>query len=127
MNKSEESLARSLRRAHTALLDEFHKLEGIVRSAAGTATADLSSELQRVRARLAEHFQFEEVGGYMDTIRVKAPHREREIQLLQDDHQQLDHSLGQLIADCRASTKLDETLREKVRAWIRQVHQHESH
>ena len=62
----------------------------------------------------------------MDVVRKREPRLERNIQQLADEHCQLAGTLDSLVRKSGASTKLGDTLRQEVRAWIERVRQHEA-
>lgn len=91
----------------------------------GEGLTEVTARLGAARTHITEHFRFEEQNGYMDRVRKHEPRLERAIQQLGDEHRQLAQSLDALIEQARVATSLDEAFREKVRAWVEGVRQHE--
>jgi hypothetical protein len=83
--------------------------------------------LDGLQVHLREHFRFEEKDGYMEAVRQRQPHRDREIAQLLEEHRQLAQSLDALRLDMRVADGLSDSLRESVRAWVERVRHHEAH
>ena len=87
---------------------------------------EIHERLVKARVHILDHFRFEELGGYLDAIRLRHPRLDRAIQHLLEEHGQLMQTLESLIAQAAGSTCQDPTLTDKVRMWIRRLHEHES-
>ncbi len=120
-------LVASLKQAHAALLKDFQKLEGWIGSPKNVDVAHLALHLENLRTHLLDHFRFEEKGGYMDAVRGRAPHLEREIARLEEEHVEMAGALGHLVDACRSCTRLADEQRQRIRDWIKQVYHHEAH
>ncbi|HEY8505793.1 MAG TPA: hemerythrin domain-containing protein [Gemmataceae bacterium] len=123
---TDTSVAEALRRAHLALLEDLRRLEQAARPAPGEGAAALRARLEEVRPHVAEHFRFEEQNGYMDVVRSRAPHLDRAIGQLAEEHRLLAQSLDALIAEAGAVGEPGEALRAEVRAWVGRVRRHEA-
>jgi hypothetical protein len=86
----------------------------------------LRTRLGATRAHIAVHFRFEEVDGYMATVRKREPRLERAIDELANEHGQLLSSLDALLEETATAPSLDEAVRAKVSKWINHVRQHEA-
>ncbi len=127
MTKSLPSFAKALHAAHEALAAGLRKLEEFSHGdSTESGLAALRARLGAQRIHLAEHFRFEEQGGYMETVRAREPRLERTIQQLGGEHALLMASLERLIEHARAASTLDDELREQVRTWIDSVRAHEA-
>jgi hypothetical protein len=124
--RKEIAVAESLSKAHAALLADLRELEQAVHPSSGESLAELRARLGEVRADITKHFRFEEQNGYMDVVRKREPRLERNIQQLADEHRLLAGTLDGLVRKSGAVSKLGETLRQEVRAWIERVRQHEA-
>jgi hypothetical protein len=126
MNKSRTSPVEGLTRAHDALLKDLLQLEKEAQSPSGTKAVKMRTRLDQVRTHITQHFRFEEQYGYMDVVLQRAPHQERIIELLRQEHCQLANSLEALREEVRAAPSLDDAFRDKVRAWVALVRDHEA-
>jgi hemerythrin-like domain-containing protein len=127
MTKSPTTLAEALSHAHTKLLDDLSKLEEAARAPAEEGAVELHAELGRIHQHVTAHFRFEEQDGYMEPMRKREPRLERKIQHLGAEHRRLTQSLEALLGEARTATNLtDPSFREKVRAWVEQVRDHET-
>jgi hemerythrin len=116
--------AKSLAVAHAALLKNIRKLEDAISAPQEKAPAAIHTLLEEVKKHIAEHFQFEEQGGYMDQVRERFPNKDGIILKLYKEHQHLQHSLDGLLQEARKP--LDNDFREIVRVWIERIRHHES-
>jgi hypothetical protein len=125
VDKTLASIAEALEHAHIRLQADLRKLED---EAARTSTAmlpQLRSHLQATRVHIANHFQFEEQGGYMDSLRKREPRLERTIAGLAEEHEEMMQSLDTLIDSSRRPNSQLNVIRGRVREWIEQVRNHE--
>jgi hypothetical protein len=125
MEKTANSNAEALSRAHARLLDDLKKLSDAVAPAAKTSPDGLRARLAAAKADIAEQFRFEEENGYLEIVNKREPRLERAIQHLIDDHRELAGALEGVIADAAAATQVNDTLRRQVRKWLAQVRRHE--
>jgi len=121
------SLPEALSREHQALLKHLHGLEQAVATPSREEPARMIPRLETLREHLTQHFRFEEENGYMDVVRRREPHREREINQLQEEHRELAQTLAALLAEAGKARHLHDTFAEKVRAWVKRIRHHESH
>jgi hemerythrin-like domain-containing protein len=124
MRKPRKSPVETLTRAHDALLKDLQQLEKETGAPSGPNAAKMSTRLDQVRTHITQHFRFEEQDGYMDAVVQRAPHQERTIEQLREEHRQLANSLEALREEALATQSLDDPFREKVRAWVAQVRDH---
>jgi hypothetical protein len=126
METSEKEFAEALHQAHTGLLRDLQQLEEAVRPGSGEGPTELSTRLGKVRMHLTEHFRFEEQDGYMAPVLKEEPRFGPAVQELLDEHRKLEQTLDAILQELRAAPSLQDVWREKVRAWLKQVRQHES-
>jgi hemerythrin len=119
-------ITEALTQAHEALGEDLEKLEAAVRPDSRENLAELCARLGATLAHITEHFQFEEQNGYMDVVRKREPHLQREIGHLAEEHRQLTQSLNAVIRQAATTTTISEALREQVRAWVQHLRQHET-
>jgi hypothetical protein len=122
MSTKENIIAKSLSRAHAALTRDLQKLQ---EAADADQIADVLARLRDTKKHIAEHFRLEEQGGYMDALGKREPRLDNVIAHLRDEHGRLAQSLHALVGEARTSASVSAEFREKVRAWIGQVHSHE--
>jgi hypothetical protein len=119
-------LAEALGRAHAVLEADLGKLDEAAGADSGESLVDVRVWLAATHARLIEHFRFEEAGGYMREVRKREPRLEKVIHELGGQHRELKASLEALIEEAAAATRVHDTFREKIRAWIAKVKHHEA-
>ncbi len=122
--RTEIAVAESLSQAHATLLADLLELEQAAHPSSGESLAELRARLGEARADIIKHFRFEEQNGYMDVVRKREPRLERNIQQLADEHRQLVGALDILVRKSGTATRLDDTLRQGVRAWVERVRRH---
>jgi hemerythrin len=115
----------ALLQAHRYLLKDLQALRSATETTAAERPADLATHLERARADIREHFQFEERNGYMASVLQAQPQLERTVQHLQEEHGQLLRSVNEIITEVGRAPTVTEELRQKVRDWLRSVQQHE--
>lgn len=125
MTRIESSVAEALGRAHEALLKDLQQLEEAVRPSAGANLPAVRARLEATQTHITAHFRFEEQNGYMNAVQDRAPHLERVIQQLAEEHHQLAQGLNALIDQARTAGGLTEMLRQGVRQWLERVRHHE--
>jgi iron-sulfur cluster repair protein YtfE (RIC family) len=126
MSKPDKSFAEALHEAHTDLLRDLQDVERVVSAGSQEAPQKLSVRLGQLRTHLADHFRFEEEGGYMAPVLKQEPRLAPAIQELLAEHGQMAQTLSALIQEVDTTPSLPETLREKVRAWVGRVRHHET-
>jgi hypothetical protein len=124
MAKTRNSEAENLKKAHANLLDDLGQLEQAVGPTSREKLPELRKRLAATQADVTEHFRYEEQNGYMVTVRKKEPRLERQVQLLVEEHRRLAETLNGLVKDAGTD---EEAFRQKVRAWIESIRQHEAH
>ena len=88
-----QSLAETLEQAHSALREDLECLLEPV-----DTPTEIHERLVKARVHILDHFRFEELGGYLDAIRLRHPRLDRAIQHLLEEHGQLMQTLESLIA-----------------------------
>jgi hypothetical protein len=126
MKTSEQQFAESLRQEHLELLGDLQRLEEAVRPGTGETPSGLGARLEKLQAHLIEHFRFEEQDGYMAPVLKQEPRFEPVIQELLGQHRQIAETIDALLQELRSLQCLPDGFGEKVRAWVKQVRQHES-
>jgi hypothetical protein len=120
------SVLEALDRAHVTLLEDLRRLEEAARPQAPGGLAPLRARLGATRNHIAQHFRFEEQGGYLDVVRQREPRLERAVAQLAEEHRKLLAGLDGLIREVAAGPP-DVALSDQVRAWVEQVRHHEAH
>jgi hypothetical protein len=120
------TLAEALEEAHRALRMALRELDEALHAPQGTDPGEVGRQLGMLREQLTEHFRLEEEDGYMAPVLEREPHLERTVAHLHGEHRTLADTLDGLIAEARTRDKLEDRLREHVRAWVDQVRQHEA-
>jgi hypothetical protein len=126
MEPEHHSFAEALHEAHVSLLGDLQELDEAVRPGSGQGPAELGTRLGKVRAHLLDHFRFEEEGGYMAPVLKEEPRLAPEAQELLNEHGQLAQALNGLIQEVSGAGSLEEAVRDRVRAWVKQVRHHEA-
>ncbi len=126
MKKTAPPLAEALGRAHAALLADLSRLEEAARPSRAEGPPDLRQHLQATRAHILEHFRFEERNGYMDGVVERAPHLERVVCELAQEHRHLKESLDALLAEAGPGKGRDEAYCAKILHWLERVRRHET-
>ncbi len=126
MKKLRTSLAEALSRTHAVLRDDLRKLKDAARLPGKQRPADMKALLVETRARVAEHFRFEEQNGYMDAVRKREPRLERTVLHLAEEHRQLAQALDALVQEAETAVGPDSGFDERIRAWVDRLRQHEA-
>jgi hypothetical protein len=126
MKTPEKSFADTLLEVHTDLLRELQNLEKAIDSGSRVSAAELGARLAHIQTDLAEHFQFEEEGGYMASVLREEPHFGPVAEKLLAEHTQLAQALDALIREVGAAPTVQDTTREKIRSWVGRVRHHEA-
>ncbi len=111
---------------HRLILEDVQDLEEKVAPAPQATPVQVGDRLTALRTHLTEQFRHEEQGGYAQEVLTQAPQQERVVRKLLDEHVGLNKALDELLEQARAAESLDEAFCEKVRAWIRDLREHES-
>jgi hemerythrin-like domain-containing protein len=126
MSTPERLFADALRDAHTALLRDLQELEKAVSSTASEGPAELGTRLGKVRTHLADHFRFEEEGGYMAPVLKEEPRLSAQIQELLAEHSQMAQALETIIEEVGRGPTVQDVSRQKIHAWVGKVRHHET-
>jgi hemerythrin-like domain-containing protein len=126
METPEQTFVEALHQEHSDLFRELQKLEEAVGSGSAESLVGLGTGLGNVRTHLTNHFRFEEQGGYMAPLLKEEPRFGAVVRELLDEHRQLAQTLDALIQELRAAPGSRDVFRERVRAWVSHVRQHES-
>jgi|SRR5215831_18167200 len=126
MSTPERSFADTLHEAHTALLRALQELEKAVGPTPREGPAELGTRLNTVRTHLADHFRFEEEGGYMAPVLKEEPRLTTQIQELLAEHSQMAQVLDAIIEEVGKGPTVQDVSRQKIRAWIGKVRHHET-
>jgi type VI protein secretion system component VasF len=126
MNTPERSFADALLDAHTALLRDLQELEKYVAPTSSESLRELGSRLEQVRTHLAEHFRFEEDGGYMAAVLKEEPRLSREVQELLTEHSQIALTLDAIIEEVARVLTVQNSSRQRIHAWLQKIRHHES-
>ena len=119
------AVGAALLKAHRELLARLRELEAAPAAPAEAATP-WCVRLDGARAVLADHFRFEEEGGYMDAVLQREPELGHKVEELRQQHVQLLAALDELRTVARTPDPLPAEFGERVRAWVRQLRHHES-
>jgi hypothetical protein len=111
----------ALLQAHRDLLRDLQALQAAARGMAPSG-ADLAACLDQARADLAEHFRFEEENGYLAAVLKRAPHLERAVRHLGEEHGELLRALDELRAAARSGAA---GVAARVEEWLQKVRKHE--
>lgn len=112
--------------AHAALRADLHDLEMIANPATPQGIDKLRVRLGEVRAHVLQHFSSEEDGGWFDHIKRDQPRLAKAVQALVDEHIRLREALETIDLACRTASSIDESIRERVKAFVATMRQHES-
>jgi hypothetical protein len=126
MGTPEKSFAEALYEAHTDLFRDLQELEKAVGPGSQESPAELTTRLGKVRAHLADHFRFEEEGGYMAPVLEEEPRFGSLAQELLAEHSQMAQALDALLQEVTGAPTVQDVSRQKVRAWVGQVRHHEA-
>jgi hemerythrin-like domain-containing protein len=126
MNTPERSFVDALHDAHTALLRDLQELEKAVAPTSSEGPAELGIRLGKVQTHLADHFRFEEEGGYMAPVLKEEPRLSGRIQELLAEHSQMAQTLEAIIEEVSRGPTVQDASRQKVHAWLGKVRHHET-
>lgn len=111
---------------HTALLRDLQELEKAIALTSREGPGELGSRLENVRTHLANHFRFEEEGGYMARVLKEEPRFSAEIQELLTEHSQMAQTLDTILEEVSRGPTIQDGARQRIRAWISMVRHHET-
>ena len=126
MAKVKTPIVDVLGRAHASLQKDLRELEEAGHTASEKGMPGLRSRLEATRRHLAEHFRFEEQGGYMDAVRKREPRLGRVIDELCTEHGQLLSSLDAILKETATASSINDLISGEISGWISRVRQHES-
>jgi hypothetical protein len=126
MATTDKSFAEALHEAHNNLFRDLQELERAVGPGPEASPAELGASLEKVRSHLAEHFRFEEDGGYMAPVLAEEPRFTSLAEELLAEHGQMAQALDAIVREVARSFAVQEGSRQKVRAFVGQVRHHES-
>lgn len=125
MNSAQPTLADAMMQAHGVLMKDLKELGKLIRGASPPAPGLLKVRLLALQQHVSEHFRFEEENGYMSEVLKRKPHLNREVANLRTDHRLLTESLDQLITEAESRAGPDEQWRQRLDAWLAEIHRHE--
>jgi iron-sulfur cluster repair protein YtfE (RIC family) len=124
METPEKTFVEALHEEHVDLFRQLQKLEDVLGKA--QAPAELSRHLGMVRTLITDHFHFEEDGGYMAPLLNEEPRFGALVRELLAEHQQMTKALDAIIQELRGAASVRDVARDRVRAWVKQLHHHEA-
>jgi hypothetical protein len=125
MKTPTDTFVEALQEAHTDLLSDLHELEKEMGADSASPVA-LGTHLGSLQTHILEHFRFEEEGGYMAQVLKEEPQLRSAADELLEEHQQMAETLEGLIQEITKASGVRDAFRKKVKAWIKQIRQHES-
>ena len=125
MNPTHASPADDLAGAHRELLEHLLRLERAADAGPAGDEGELLALLGATRARLDDHFRFEEDDGYMQVVLVRAPQMGRKVDHLRGEHGELRESLASLTREAEAVRAARRRLREGLKEWVGRLRDHE--
>jgi len=126
MDKTRRPATTGVEEEYPLLLKDVQFMEDIARPDGTITPAVLSERLDSLQVRLAEHFRSEEQDGFAQDVLTRAPHLERKVRNLLNEHAGLASSLAALTKLNVAGRCLDDALRDKLRTWVHCFREHES-
>lgn len=108
---------------HLALLKDLDSLE---KEAGDLNAAALRTRMIRTKEDLAEHFSYEEHGGYLQTVRARDPNLSCLIDRLKSEHRELRMALDALLWRFEHPDMLTPSLRADIKDWVTGVRTHET-
>ena len=126
MENRENSLGKALGRAHVVLLEKVQKLEEAVRPESGETLEEVRTRLGATQTQVTRHFHLEEKNGFLADVAEREPRLDRAVEHLVAEHRELAQSLDALVRKARATTVLNDSLREAIRGWIARLREHEA-
>jgi hemerythrin-like domain-containing protein len=125
MKRTNASPAADLAEAHRELLGNLRQLEQAADALPDGDEGELLARLEATRARLDNHFRFEEANGYMQAVLDRAPQLERKVQHLRDEHGELRQSLDALTRRAGGAQVAPQRFREGLKEWVGRLRDHE--
>jgi hypothetical protein len=113
---------------HASLGETLRGLDEVIHSPLKGRPAPVADRLIALRTRLAEHFAFEEQGGYMAAVLDHAPQLHRTVGELLAEHRQLAEGLDSLIEAAHAAAAGGhlEEFTGRVKEWAARLRRHEA-
>jgi len=125
MNTTPASPADDLTGAHRELHEHLRQLERAGDAPPADDEGELMSLLESTRARLEDHFHFEEDDGYMQAVLARAPQMGRKVEHLRGEHGELREALASLTREAEAVRAARRRLREGLKEWVGRLRDHE--
>jgi hypothetical protein len=125
MKRPTTSPAADLAEAHRELLGNLRQLEQAAEALPDDDEGVLLARLEATRARLDDHFRFEEANGYMQAVLDRAPQLERKVQQLRHEHGELRQSLTALTRDAEGAQVASRRFRKGLKEWVGRLRDHE--
>jgi hemerythrin-like domain-containing protein len=125
MIKLKLSPAAALAEAHRALLGDLAGVEDLARPGTEVEPAEVRRRLETLRGHLGKHFRFEEESGYMQAVLARAPHQERRVRRLREEHNEMWTALADLVRQATTLPALTDEFRQELRAWVERARDHE--
>jgi hypothetical protein len=130
MDYNHEHIALAVRAEHRHFHQRLHEIERLLSDAepSGESIGRLSNELGALRGQLAQHFEREETGGFLDEAVALAPRLSSDAARLMRDHPTFLAELDGIIQLARqpAAGEAYEELREKLLDLFRALRLHEA-
>jgi len=125
MKQEYSSPASDLAAAHRELLGNLRQLEQAANALPDDDDGELMIRLEATRARLDDHFRFEEANGYMQAVLDRAPQLERKVRHLRDEHRELRQSLSALTREAEGAQVASQRFRKGLKEWVGRLKDHE--
>jgi hypothetical protein len=125
MKRTNASAAADLAEAHRELLGNLRQLEQAADALPDDEDGELMVRLEATRARLDDHFRFEEANGYMQAILDRVPQLERKVRQLRDEHGELRQSLTELTREAEGARVASKRFRKGLKEWVGRLRDHE--
>jgi len=125
MKREYASPAADLASAHRELLGNLRQLEQAADALPDEDEGKLMARLEATRARLDDHFRFEEANGCMQAVLDRAPQLERKVRQLRDEHGELRQSLTALTREAEGAQVAARRFRKSLEEWVGRLRDHE--
>jgi hypothetical protein len=124
--EKKNSIGEALNRAQVVLLENVQKLEEAVGPESGETLEEVCTRLRATQTQVTRHFRLEEKNGFLTDVAEREPRLDRAVEHLVAEHRELAQSLDTLVRKARATSVLDNALREAIRGWIARLRDHEA-
>ena len=125
MQRNDAAPAADLVEAHRELLTHLRQLERVAETLPDGDEGELVARLEATRARLDDHFRFEEGNGYMQAVLDRAPQLDRKVERLREEHGELRRGLAELTRKAEAAQVSSQRFREGLKEWVGHLRDHE--